>query len=241
MDIKEFYPSITKEILGKTISFAKEFIEINEKETRTIFHCRKSLLFFNKEAWKKKETNSCFDVTMGSFDGAEICELVGIYILHNLSEIVPKENIGLYRDDGLMILRNVTKRQADINRKKIVKCFKDIGFDIEINTNLKTVDFLDITLDLSTSSYRPYKKPNDQLQYVHVSSNHPHNILKQLPTSINNRLSKNSSDQHVFDQAKVEYEEALKNRNVILFNPLFHKNVETNIAKLFISRKKQPL
>ena len=31
------------------------------------------------EAWKKKSTDSCFDVTMGSYDGAEICELV-IYI-----------------------------------------------------------------------------------------------------------------------------------------------------------------
>ena len=25
-----------------------------------------------------------FDVTMGSFDGAEICELVGLYILYKL-------------------------------------------------------------------------------------------------------------------------------------------------------------
>ena len=40
---------------------------------------------------------------MGSFDGAEICELVGIYILHNLSQITNKRDIGLYRDDGLMI------------------------------------------------------------------------------------------------------------------------------------------
>ena len=86
-----------------------------------------------------------------------------------------KREISLYRDDGLMILRNITNRMADINHKKVIKVFKDIGFDII--TKLKTVDFLDITLDLSTGSFRPYKKPNDQLQYIHISSNHPRNIL----------------------------------------------------------------
>ena len=116
MDIKEFYPKITHEILDKALSFAKKHTRIDEKEIRTILHCRKSLLFFKNEAWKKSETESCFDVTMGSFDGAEICELVGIYILTHLSKIVPKKNVGLYRDDGLLILRNFTKRQAEINR-----------------------------------------------------------------------------------------------------------------------------
>ena len=40
-----------------------------------------------------------FDVTMSSFDGAETCELVVVYILSQLKEITP--NVGLYRDDGL--------------------------------------------------------------------------------------------------------------------------------------------
>jgi len=44
-----------------------------------------------------------FDITMGKFDGAE---LVGIFILHKLSQIVQKENIGLYCNDGLIFLRN---------------------------------------------------------------------------------------------------------------------------------------
>ena len=38
------------------------------------------LLFFNTKSWKKKSTDSCFGITMGSFDGAETCELVGHYI-----------------------------------------------------------------------------------------------------------------------------------------------------------------
>ena len=61
-------------------------------------HCGKSLLFSRNETWKKKSTERCFDVTMGSFDGAEICELVGLNIQSNLGNILPKTNFGLYRD-----------------------------------------------------------------------------------------------------------------------------------------------
>ena len=43
---------------------------------------------------------------MGSFDGAEVCELVGIYILCFLAKIIHKSDCGLYRDDGLLLLVN---------------------------------------------------------------------------------------------------------------------------------------
>jgi hypothetical protein len=257
MDIKEFYQSITREILDNAFNFAKNYTEITEKEMRTIFDCRKSLLFSNEEAWKKKDTHDCFDVTMGSYDGAEICELVGIFILYNLSQIANKCDIGLYRDDGLMLLRNSTKRTADIARKKVIKTFKDIGFDIEIIINMKAVDFLDVTLDLISETYRPYKKPNDRLQYVHVSSNHPACILRQLPVTVNKRLGTNSSNEAVFEKAKPEYEEALRmsgyknpnlffykdmpkkcirirTRNTIWFNPPYNKNVVSTVAKTFL-------
>ena len=92
---------------------------------------------------------------MGSFDGAEICELVGIYISYKLSSTVKKEDMGLYRDDGLIVLRNCTKRTADIKRKEVIKIFKCIGFDIKIDINLRTVDFLDDILDLPSNTFRP--------------------------------------------------------------------------------------
>ena len=50
-------------------------------------------------------------------------------------------------------------------------------------------DFLDITLDLRTAIYKPYKKPNSNLTYIHKQSNHPPSIIKNLPKSINKRLS----------------------------------------------------
>ena len=51
----------------------------------TIMHCKKSLLFNNSDIWIQKEGNKDFDVTMGSFDDAEVCELVGLNILYILS------------------------------------------------------------------------------------------------------------------------------------------------------------
>ena len=98
---------------------------------------------------------------MGSKDGAEICELTGIYILSQLSTLLPQEHIGLYRDDGLILLRNKNGQLADRIRKNVIKLFKDIGFKIQIETNLKIGNFLDVTFNLANSTYRPYRKPND--------------------------------------------------------------------------------
>ena len=68
-------------------------------------------LHFGNETWKS--TESCFDVIMGSFDGAEICELVGLYIQTNLENILPTTNIELCQDDGLILLRNPNGQQMD--------------------------------------------------------------------------------------------------------------------------------
>ena len=110
-------------------------------------HARKSLLFNNGTTWIKKDSN-LFDVTMGSFDGAEICELVGLFILNKLATTYGKDNIGLYRDDGLAIFKNISGPQADRIRKDITKHFKQHGLNITIQTNLKIVNYLDVTFNL---------------------------------------------------------------------------------------------
>ena len=147
---------------------------------------------------------------MGSYDGAEVCELVGVYILSLLANRVDKEDTGLYRDDGLVIVPNLTGPQTEKTRKDIIKIFKEIGFKVEIKTNLKQVDFLDVTFNLNNSTYQPYKKEDNQLLYINTSSNHPPSIIKQIPTSISRWLSDNSSNEEIFNTAKTEYETALK-------------------------------
>ena len=87
---------------------------------------------------------------MGSFDGAEVCKLVGIYMLCFLAKLINKNDCGLYRDEGLLILRNVNGQQIDQMRKNIIKIFKVTDFAIDVETSLKIVDFLDIAFNLQT-------------------------------------------------------------------------------------------
>ena len=82
----------------------------------------------------------------GILDGAEISELVGLYLLHLLTNSKNKafeiQNIGLYRDDGLALARE-TGRTLEKFMQKVRDIFKAEGLNIEIEagSNLKVTDF----------------------------------------------------------------------------------------------------
>ena len=101
-DIKDFYPSIKETLPIKAINFSQKLVHITNEDKVIIKHARKSLLYNNSEPWMKKDSG-LFDVTMGAYDGAEVCELVGTILLYKLSLKYNKNKIGLYRDDGLAI------------------------------------------------------------------------------------------------------------------------------------------
>ena len=63
---------------------------------------------------EKGESN--FDVTMGAYDGAEVCELIGIFNLSLFSKHINKNHIGLYRNDGLATLKNTSGPEAEIKQ-----------------------------------------------------------------------------------------------------------------------------
>ena len=107
---------------------------------------RKTLLFLNSVPWVKKLGNENLDVSAGCYDGVEVCELVGSFILNKLTYTANKSDIGIYHDDGLGIFYNVSKPEIERKKKAIVKIFKGCGLSITIQCNLKTVDFLDVTL-----------------------------------------------------------------------------------------------
>ena len=110
---------------------------------------------------------------MGAYDGAEVCELVGTFLLEKISEICNKSNIGLYRDDGLSIFRNKSGTQLEKMKKKLQRLFKEYDLEITAESNLKIVNYLDVTFNLKDGTFRPYHKPDDQIQYIHTESNHP--------------------------------------------------------------------
>ena len=81
-DIKDFYPSIKEALLIKAINFAETLVHITNEDKVIIKHARKSLLYDNSEPWMKKDSG-LFDVTLGAYDGAEVCELVGTFLYTN--------------------------------------------------------------------------------------------------------------------------------------------------------------
>ena len=79
-DICEFYPSISEKLLSDSIKYAEKYVKISSEEKQLIFHARKSYVVSGGCPWTKKQ-NGNFDVGMGSFDGAEVADLVGLYVL----------------------------------------------------------------------------------------------------------------------------------------------------------------
>ena len=76
------------------------------------------------------------------------------------------------------------------------------------------MSFLDVTLDLTACKYKPYNKPSNIPLYINVKSNHPPNIIKNLPESISRRINKLSSYKSVFDNSKDLYNNALSSSSL---------------------------
>ena len=122
------------------------------------------------------------------------------------------------------------------------------------------MNYLDITLNLYTGKFAPYQKPNNVPLYVNQQSNHPPQIIRNIPTGINKRLTAISSDFTTFSESISPYQQALANsgynhtltfsqhnddieeakphkrkRNVTWFNPPYSRSVKTNIGKRFLN------
>ena len=98
--------------------------------------------------------------------------------------------------------------------KKLHRLAKNMGIKFTIEYGMKKTDFLDVMFDLTRGNRKPYMKPNNEIKYVNVGSNHPKCIIEQLPKMISNRLSKISSGEIEFNEEKPAYEEALKKSGI---------------------------
>ena len=160
----------------------------------------------------------------------------------------------------MAVLRNCTGTKCERTRKDITKLFQQAGLKITTQTNLRKVDYLDVTMDLTNGRHTPYRKPNDTPLYINVLSNHPKPVISQIPGAISKRLSTLSSDQDAFNSSANEYNEALRKsgykdeirfkkdshthadktrknnrkRKVIWFNPPFSKSVKSNVGGNFL-------
>ena len=202
-------------------------------------HSRKTLLFNGNEPWVKKGDSPMFDVAMGCYDGAEVCELVGLYILHKLTSTYTNGSIGLYRDDGLAVFKNMSARSLDKAKKDFSKILGELGLQITAQSNLEIVTYLDVTLNLTTAKYYPYRKPDNNPLYINAKSNHPPSIIKHLPDSqtCNDALKTSGYHENLrYINIKNRNNNRSKNRPryIIWFNPPYSANVQTNVARSFL-------
>ena len=161
------------------------------------------------------------------------------YLANTLTRI-----IGLYRDHGLAILKNTRGPAAEELNQKFQKLFKEKDLGIIVQCNLKITNYLDITLNLNDRSYHPYRKPNEETNYIHINSDHPPSIIKRNSTSnwkktlnfviikkyfsrvscLLWKTSKNSGykTKLQYQQPKENNQNKKRKKNVILFGSIHH-------------------
>ena len=70
------------------------------------------------------------------------------------------------------------------------------------------------------------------LSYINKSSDHPPQIINQLPKIINKRLSRNSTKEEVFSSSKYQYEKPLETVDTPIKNQSLIKPVKTEIGSV---------
>ena len=124
-----------------------------------------------------------------------------------------KNYIGLYRDE------KSRRKSFKIYLKENIQTFQ---------RNAKIVNYLDITLKLNDALYRPYRKPNEETNYIHVNSDHLLSIIKEIPRSIEKRLSILSSSKNIFQESAIYYEKYLK---AVDIKPSYNTNNQKKTIK----------
>ena len=100
---------------------------------------------------------------------------------------------------------------------------------------MKVVNYLDVTFSLDDGTYKPYTKPNNEIKYIQGNSNHPPSVIRQIPLSIESRLSTLSLNEKIFQEAVPPYQKALQNsgyRHTLTYKCSENDNNSTNISKI---------
>ena len=107
---------------------------------------------------------------MGSFHGESLRKIVVLYLLNKLSLLLGKDSVGLYRDNGL----------ATVSSCSELALYENEGL------NLIETDFLDVSFNLTTEKFFPYRKPCNSMQ---------NQTTLQMAFMTNSRLSDLSCDE----------------------------------------------
>ena len=81
----------------------------------------KSTIFYKNQTWEKINTSNLFNVSMGSYNGAEVCNMVGLFMLNDIEKtnIFQNNELGIYKDDGLAVIQSKSPRTAENTAKTL--------------------------------------------------------------------------------------------------------------------------
>lgn len=127
--------------------------------------CKAFLWYFWGRDWNHQKVQKAvvnkkgqFDMLRGFLNSVEMTDLLSLYILYNLTRTIEVENIGLYWDDELLIIKDSNGPKCKRMNKIILNEFQKIKLKVDIVSNKQIVNFWDVTLDLRKGCYEPYKK-----------------------------------------------------------------------------------
>ena len=85
----------------------------------------------------------------------------------------------------MLLLSGLNAQHNERLKKGLHDFFRGLGFGIKLEVNKKIVDFLDVTLNLTTGEYKEHRKPHANPVYVNRLSNHPPAVIKNIPKNVN--------------------------------------------------------
>ena len=128
-DIRNFYGEISEELLNKALDWAETITPIHPQHREIILQVRKTFLFHKGRPWVKED--GIWDISMGSYDSAEVTDLVGLYMLQQIRD----RDLGIdpcfYRDDFVTDSDKSRKENEEI-RKKICEIFEENGLHLTL-------------------------------------------------------------------------------------------------------------
>ena len=108
-DIDNYYASITPTLVEQSLDWAMQYADSTPQQRKIINQACQSFLHFRGQPWMKKGDVN-FDVGMGAYHGAQLCEIVGLFMMSRLAHIKDLSPI-IYRDDVLGITRATSRQQ----------------------------------------------------------------------------------------------------------------------------------
>ena len=94
--------------------------------------------------------------------------------------------------------------------------------------------FVPVLLVFTIAAFYSSRKPNEETNYIHISSDHLSSTIKEIPWSIEKRLTILSSSKDIFQESAIYYEKCLKDSGKKTTKRKQSKQKEKNVTS-FVS------